>query len=79
MTADEGLQKRCARELRAGIVWINCAQPSPHAMPWGGFKRSGIGRELGPLAFYPFLEVKAVTTWDIAKPAGWYPPHYFTS
>src|SRR5262245_20772856 len=36
-----------ARELRAGIVWINDSQPAPTEMPWGGYKQSGIGRELG--------------------------------
>ena len=76
-TTDAALQRRCARELRAGVVWINCAQPSPHAMPWGGFKRSGLGRELGPLGLLPFLETKAVTVWDAGKPCGWYDPSYF--
>ena len=76
-TADEALQERCADELRAGVVWINNAQPSPHAMPWGGFKRSGIGREMGPLALLPFLEVKSVTRWPLGVPVGWYRPEMF--
>lgn len=33
--------------LQAGVVWINCAQPSFIQAPWGGIKRSGFGRELG--------------------------------
>ena len=72
-TADPALQARCAEDLRAGVVWVNNAQPSPHAMPWGGFKTSGLGRELGPLALLPFLEVKAVTVWKGTEGAGWYP------
>ena len=71
-TQDAALQARCARELRAGVVWLNNAQPSPHAMPWGGFKHSGIGREMGPLALLPFLEPKAVTTWAGVEGVGWY-------
>jgi betaine-aldehyde dehydrogenase len=63
--------QRCAEELRAGVVWLNNAQPSPHAQPWGGFKKSGIGREMGPLALLPFLEAKAVTGWT-AGAVGWY-------
>src|SRR3990172_1771808 len=36
-----------ARAPRGGIVWINDSQPAPPEMPWGGYKQSGIGRELG--------------------------------
>ena len=36
-----------AKALRAGIVWINDSQPAPTETPWGGYKQSGIGRELG--------------------------------
>lgn len=72
-STDAAKLDRVAKEVRAGVVWQNNAQPSPHAMPWGGFKKSGIGRELGPLGLLPFLEVKAVTTWpDAAAPLGWY-------
>ena len=48
-SADLKRAHRVAGEVRAGSVWINNAQPSPHAQPWGGFKKSGIGREMGPL------------------------------
>jgi len=39
--------ERVARRFRAGIVWINCSQPTFVEAPWGGYKQSGIGRELG--------------------------------
>jgi betaine-aldehyde dehydrogenase len=47
MSKDDGNCERVARALRAGIVWINCSQPTFVEAPWGGFKKSGIGRELG--------------------------------
>lgn len=71
-TSDAAKAERVAAELRAGTTWINNAQPSPHAQPWGGFKRSGIGREMGPLALMPFLEPQAITRWEPAGPLGWY-------
>jgi betaine-aldehyde dehydrogenase len=49
-----------ARALRAGIVWINDAQPAPTEAPWGGYKQSGIGRELGYWGIEDYLEVKNV-------------------
>jgi acyl-CoA reductase-like NAD-dependent aldehyde dehydrogenase len=51
---------RTARELRAGIVWINDTQPAPTEMPWGGYKQSGIGRELGNHGVEDYLESKSV-------------------
>ena len=51
---------RTARALRAGIVWINDTQPAPTEMPWGGYKQSGIGRELGKHGVEDFLESKSV-------------------
>lgn len=70
---------RVADSIRAGTVWINHAQPSPHAMPWGGFKKSGVGREMGPFALLPFLEQKSVASWDrVAAPKlGWYRAEMF--
>jgi len=76
-TTDDARAERVAAELRAGTVWINNAQPSPHAQPWGGYKKSGIGREMGPFALLPFLEQKAITRWDRSVPLGWYPPTHF--
>jgi betaine-aldehyde dehydrogenase len=58
--------------LAAGAIWHNCSQPVPHQMPWGGVKRSGLGREMGPAALMPFLEPKAVTAADPRSPLGWY-------
>ena len=49
-----------ARALRAGVVWINDTQPAPTEMPWGGYKQSGIGRELGKDGVQDFLESKSV-------------------
>jgi acyl-CoA reductase-like NAD-dependent aldehyde dehydrogenase len=51
---------RTARAIRAGIVWINDTQPAPTEMPWGGYKQSGIGRELGKEGVEDFLERKSV-------------------
>ncbi len=76
-STDEAKAERVASEVRAGTVWINNAQPSPHAMPWGGFKKSGIGREMGPYALLPFLEAKSITTWDRKAKLGWYPESHF--
>ncbi|MGH2660826.1 MAG: aldehyde dehydrogenase family protein [Actinomycetota bacterium] len=49
-----------ARALRAGIVWINDSQPAPTEMPWGGYKQSGIGRELGKEGVEDYLEKKSI-------------------
>jgi acyl-CoA reductase-like NAD-dependent aldehyde dehydrogenase len=49
-----------ARALRAGIVWINDTQPAPTEMPWGGYKQSGIGRELGKDGVEDYLEKKSM-------------------
>ena len=49
-----------ARALRAGIVWINDTQPAPSEAPWGGYKQSGIGRELGAHGVEDYLEAKHI-------------------
>jgi acyl-CoA reductase-like NAD-dependent aldehyde dehydrogenase len=49
-----------ARALRAGIVWINDTQPAPTEAPWGGYKQSGIGRELGSQGIEDYLESKHI-------------------
>ena len=59
-TNDVKKAMRTAQAIRAGIVWINDTQPAPTEMPWGGYKQSGIGRELGKHGLDDFLEEKAV-------------------
>jgi betaine-aldehyde dehydrogenase len=72
MSADDARAERVAARLRAGIVWINCSQPTFTEAPWGGFKRSGIGRELGRWGLDACLEVKQVTRHVGSAPWGWY-------
>ncbi len=50
-----------ARRLRAGTVWVNCYDVFDAAAPFGGFKQSGFGRELGERGLDPYLETKTVT------------------
>jgi len=59
-TRDVGKAFRAARAIRAGTVWINASQPAPTEASWGGFKGSGIGRELGPYGLDSFLESKQI-------------------
>jgi betaine-aldehyde dehydrogenase len=72
MTRDEVRAERVARGFKAGIVWINCSQPTFTQAPWGGYKQSGIGRELGEWGFNNYLETKQITTYDRSEPWGWY-------
>lgn len=72
MSADLPRAERVARKLRAGIVWINCSQPTFTEAPWGGYKQSGIGRELGEWGLNNYLETKQITRYDSEEPWGWY-------
>ncbi|CBF74652.1 hypothetical protein AN4126.2 [Aspergillus nidulans FGSC A4] len=51
---------RVAAAIQAGMVWINSSQDSHFAIPFGGYKQSGIGRELGEYALAAYTQVKAV-------------------
>jgi phenylacetaldehyde dehydrogenase len=59
-TGDIGKAHRLASELRAGTVWINCYNIFDAALPFGGYKQSGWGREMGHDALELYTEVKAV-------------------
>jgi len=63
---------RGAKSLRAGIVWVNNSQPAYAEAPWGGYKQSGWGRELGLYGIEEYLEVKQVHVNLNEKPLGWY-------
>ena len=60
-TRDIGRAHEAAKRLRAGTVWVNCYDVFDAAAPFGGFKQSGFGRELGEKGLDPYLEHKTVT------------------
>ncbi|HEX9858821.1 MAG TPA: aldehyde dehydrogenase family protein, partial [Paracoccaceae bacterium] len=72
MSADDACAERVAAAFRAGIVWINCSQPTFTEAPWGGYKQSGIGRELGRWGLDNYLETKQITRLVSDEPWGWY-------
>src|SRR6201988_4932076 len=63
---------RVVKSLRAGIVWVNHMQPTYVEAPWGGYKQSGFGRELGPWGIEEYLETKQVYINLNEAPIGWY-------
>jgi betaine-aldehyde dehydrogenase len=63
---------RAVKKIRAGIVWVNHMQPTYVEAPWGGYKQSGFGRELGPWGMEEYLETKQVHINLNEQPIGWY-------
>jgi betaine-aldehyde dehydrogenase len=63
---------RVVKALRAGIVWVNHMQPTYVEAPWGGYKQSGFGRELGRWGMDEYLETKQVYINLNEEPIGWY-------
>jgi betaine-aldehyde dehydrogenase len=63
---------RTVKALRAGVVWVNHMQPTYVEAPWGGYKQSGFGRELGPWGIEEYLETKQVHINLNEQPIGWY-------
>ncbi|MEV0642459.1 aldehyde dehydrogenase family protein [Streptomyces sp. NPDC050619] len=61
-TRDVGAAHRVAGSIRAGTVFINMPNPVDASAPWGGFKASGWGREMGSGAIDAYTEVKSVWT-----------------
>lgn len=51
---------RVAADIEAGTVWLNSSQDSDHRIPFGGFKTSGVGRELGQAGLEAYTQIKAV-------------------
>jgi aldehyde dehydrogenase (NAD+) len=60
-TRDIAKAHALASKLRAGTVWINCYDVFDAAAPFGGYKMSGMGRELGEEGLKGYLETKTVT------------------
>jgi betaine-aldehyde dehydrogenase len=63
---------RVVKKLRAGVIWVNHMQPTYVEAPWGGYKMSGQGRELGRHGIEAYLEAKQVHVNLSEKPIGWY-------
>ncbi|WP_433187685.1 aldehyde dehydrogenase family protein [Actinoallomurus sp. CA-150999] len=61
-TKDISKAHALAKKIRAGTVWINCYNVFDAALPFGGYKQSGWGREMGHEVLNNYTEVKAVTT-----------------
>lgn len=67
VSADVARADRIADALDAGHVWINAPQAIFVETSWGGFKASGVGRELGPWGLSSYLEVKHTTRRDVTS------------
>ncbi|EEY15433.1 aldehyde dehydrogenase [Verticillium alfalfae VaMs.102] len=59
-TKDLNTAIRVSNQLKAGTVWVNCYNMLHHQVPFGGFKESGIGRELGEAALSNYTQNKSV-------------------
>jgi betaine-aldehyde dehydrogenase len=71
-TTNRARAERVARRLRHGTVWINDFGPYLPQAEWGGFKRSGIGRELGPSGLAEYREAKHIYENTDTKPQRWF-------
>ena len=71
-TSDITRALRVIKEIRAGITWINCYNPTFNEAPWGGYKMSGIGRELGIHGLEEYQEVKQININLTPGIIGWY-------
>ncbi len=74
-TSDAALGERMVRALRHGTVWLNDFGYYTPAAEWGGFGKSGNGRELGPTGLAEYQETKHI--WHNTAPSAsqWFTPH----
>ncbi|MBF6064731.1 aldehyde dehydrogenase family protein [Nocardia terpenica] len=71
-TSDAARGERMVRALRHGTVWLNDFGYYTAAAEWGGFKKSGNGRELGATGLAEYQELKHIWHNTAPKPAGWF-------
>ena len=71
-TGDQGKGLRVLKALRAGITWLNTYHPTFNEAPWGGYKQSGIGRELGTFGLDAYLETKQININTAPAKLGWF-------
>ena len=70
-TLDVNRAHRMIGKLRAGALWVNTYRTGSHALPFGGFKQSGVGREAGIEAVHDYTEEKAVVM-DLGNPISFF-------
>jgi betaine-aldehyde dehydrogenase len=63
---------RVLKQIRAGILWLNTYHPTYNEAPWGGYKQSGFGRELGTYGLDQYLETKQINVNLNEAPIAWY-------
>ena len=71
-TRDAGKGLRVLKKLRAGITWLNTYHPTFCEAPWGGYKQSGLGRELGTYGLDAYMEVKQININTAPVKPGWF-------
>jgi len=71
-TSDGARALRVMKEIRAGITWVNCYNPTFNEAPWGGYKMSGYGRDLGVNGLLEYQQVKQVAINLNPGLVGWY-------
>jgi betaine-aldehyde dehydrogenase len=69
---DFGKVMRVVKQVAAGVVWVNHMQPTFVEAPWGGYKQSGLGRELGQEGLEAYLQAKQVHINLNPNRIGWY-------
>src|ERR1700745_3879280 len=73
-TRDLGRGFSCSRGVRAGTVWINTFMEGPAELPFGGYKQSGLGRELGRSAIEEFTDLKTIQVHFGPRTGWWVKP-----
>jgi betaine-aldehyde dehydrogenase len=71
-TRDGAKGLRVLKQLRAGITWLNSYHPTFNEAPWGGYKQSGWGRELGTSGLDEYLETKQINVSLAPQRPGWF-------
>ncbi len=71
-TRDPGRMHRLSKSLRFGTVWINDFNAYFVQAPWGGYKQSGLGRELGRIGLEEYMEVKHIYQNHQPEPINWF-------
>ncbi len=71
-TDDGSKAERVSTALRVGVTWINTYEQNLIEGPWGGYKESGIGRELGTYGLEEYMEVKQMINTLKVEPTNWF-------